>query len=73
MTYINGIVNWVKGYSSVHPAGAVAAGIILLFILIRKPKLFFIMILAGVGLMAVMTLFDKISAAMGMGRLPFLK
>ena len=69
---INRLIEWVTEYANTHPAGAAAAGVILLFILIRRPKMFFVMLLIGVAGIGVMMLFDRISATMGTGRLPFL-
>ena len=50
-------------YIQGNPVGSVAAGVILLYLLVKKPKLFFILLclcIAGIGVMYV---FDKLSSA----------
>ena len=60
---LNNILNYIQAY----PAGAIAAGVILLFLLIRRPKLFFTLLLIGLAAVGVLHLFAKLSG-MGLGK-----
>jgi hypothetical protein len=60
----NKLLNDILNYSQANPAGAIAAGIILLLLLIRRPKLFFTLLLMGLAAVGVLHLFAKLS---GMG------
>ncbi len=60
---IDQIINDITNYISANQTGSMAAGVILLYLLIKKPKLFFIVILlciVGIGFKQV---FDKLSAS----------
>lgn len=52
----------VLQYIQANIAGSVAAGIILLYLLIKKPKLLFILILLGIVGIGFMHIYDKIAA-----------
>ncbi|MBI5664414.1 MAG: hypothetical protein HZC49_04915 [Nitrospirae bacterium] len=57
------ILNDAVNYIQANQAGSIAAGVILLYLLIKKPKLFFVVVLlciVGVGFMQV---YDKLSAS----------
>ncbi|HBH60353.1 MAG TPA: hypothetical protein DDX85_01145 [Nitrospiraceae bacterium] len=63
MVGIDKIINDVTIYLHANQAGSIAAGVIMLFLLIKKPKLFFILLalcIVGIGFMQV---FDKLSAS----------
>ena len=56
------IINNIQQYIQANPEGSIAAGVILLVLLFKKPKLFFTLLFlcaAGIG---VMVLFDKLSS-----------
>ena len=52
------VLQYIQG----NTAGAVAAGVILLFVLIKKPKLFFILLILCIAAAGAMNLFDTLAS-----------
>lgn len=50
-------------YIETNIAGAIAAGVILLFVLVKKPKLFLILIILCVVGIGFMQIFDKLDSS----------
>ncbi|HDH05791.1 MAG TPA: hypothetical protein ENH01_08770 [Nitrospirae bacterium] len=60
-------------YIHANPAGSVAAGVILLFLLFKRPKIFLILLLIGLAATGVFQIFAKLSGAgLGDKKLPFI-
>lgn len=59
---IDKILNDIMNYIQANQAGSIAAGVILLFLLIKKPKLFFILLLICIAGIGFMHIFDKLSS-----------
>lgn len=56
------IVTEILNYIQANPIGAAAAGIILLYLLIKKTKLFMIVLALCIAGVVVMLILDKLSA-----------
>jgi hypothetical protein len=52
----------VLQYMQGNAAGAIAAGVILLFVLIKKPKLFFVLVIISIAAAGAMNLFDTVAS-----------
>lgn len=59
---IDKIINDVTNYIHANQAGSIAAGVIALYLLVKKPKLFFILLLIGIAGIGFMNIFDKLSS-----------
>jgi|COG998Drversion2_1049125.scaffolds.fasta_scaffold494950_2 hypothetical protein len=59
----NDIIPQVMNYIETNIAGAIAAGVILLFVLVKKPKLFLILIILCVVGIGFMQIFDKLDSS----------
>jgi hypothetical protein len=60
---IDKIISDVTNYIHANQAGSIAAGVIMLYLLIKKPKLFFVLVLlcaVGIGFMQV---YDKLASS----------
>lgn len=58
---IDRLVSSILDYIQANVAGSVAAGIILLYIFVKKPKLFLILIVIAVVAYGVMNIFSRLS------------
>jgi len=56
------ILNEITNYVHANQAGSIAAGVIMLYLLIKKPKLFFMLLLLGIVGFGFMQIYDKLSA-----------
>ncbi len=59
---INDIIQKGVSLASDNPAGAVAAGIIALYLLVKKPKLLLTLVFIALAAAGVMQLFDMLSS-----------
>ena len=59
---INDIIQKGLTLASDNPAGAVAAAIIALYLLVKKPKLILALVFIALAAAGVMHLFDKLSS-----------
>jgi len=57
------IISDVTNYIQANQAGSIAAGVILLYLLIKKPKLFFVVIVLCIVSIGFMNVYDKLSAS----------
>lgn len=60
---IDKIVNDVTNFIHANQAGSIAAGVILLYLLIKKPKLFFVLIVLCILGYGFMNVYDNLSAS----------
>ncbi len=60
---IDQIINEVTNYIRANQAGSIAAGVIMLYLLIKKPKMFFLVIVLCIVGVGFMNIFDKLSAS----------
>ncbi len=59
---LSGIADTVTAFSKDNPIIAAAAGLFLLFLLIRKPKLFFLLFFLGLVLVAALYLIMDVAS-----------
>ncbi len=59
---MNEIINSITNYAQSNTGAAVAAGFLMLVLLIRRTKLFFILLAIAIAGVGIMKIFDKISA-----------
>lgn len=60
---IDKILNDILNYIHANQAGSIAAGVILLYLLIKKPKIFFIVIVLGILGIGFMQVYDKLASS----------
>ena len=60
---IDKIINDATNYIHTNQAGSIAAGVIMLYLLIKKPKLFFFLLLLGAVGIGFMQVYDNLSAS----------
>lgn len=60
---IDRILNDILNYIHTNQAGSIAAGVILLYLLIKKPKIFFIVIVLGILGIGFMQVYDKLASS----------
>jgi hypothetical protein len=53
----------VVQYAQANTVGAIAVGVILTFLLIKKPKLFFVLLILCIAGYAMMLIFDNLSSS----------
>ena len=60
-------------YIHANPAGSVAAGVILLFLLFKRPKIFLVLLLIGLVAVGMQYVFAQLSGAgLGDKKIPFI-
>lgn len=57
------IISDVTNYIHANQAGSIAAGVIMLYLLIKKPKLFFLVVLLCVVGAGFMQIYDKLASS----------
>lgn len=67
------IFHGAMGYIQNNPVGAAAVAFVLLVLLYRRPKTFFVLIGIAVAIVGVLALFDKLSITMHTNTISFLK
>lgn len=60
---INKIISDITNYIHANQAGSIAAGVIMLYLLIKKPKVFFVLLLLCVVGIGFMQVYDNLSAS----------
>lgn len=61
----NEVVQYVLDYARTNVKGSIASAIILLFIMVKRPRLFFMLLVLAVIVIGISSLFDRISAFFG--------
>jgi hypothetical protein len=62
ITDLNQLLTNALSYMQDNLAGSISAGVILLYLLVKRPKMFLYLVLLCVAGVGVMMIFDKISA-----------
>jgi len=60
---IDKIIHDITNYVQANQAGSIAAGVILLYLLIKKPKLFFVLLVLCIVGIGFMNVYDKLSTS----------
>jgi len=61
----NEVVQYILDYARTNVKGSIASAIILLFIMAKRPRLFFMLLILAVIAIGISSLFDRISAFLG--------
>lgn len=60
---IDKIIHDITNHIQANQAGSIAAGVILLYLLIKKPKVFVVLLLLSIVGIGFMNVYDKLSAS----------
>jgi hypothetical protein len=60
---IDQMTNQVTNYIHANQAGSIAAGVILLYLLVKKPKLFFVLLMLCIVGVGFMQIYDKLDTS----------
>ncbi|GBD97861.1 MAG TPA: hypothetical protein ENG83_00100 [Nitrospirae bacterium] len=63
----------IQNYIQANPAGSISAGVILLFLLFKRPKIFIVLFFIGLVAVGMQYIFTKLSGAgLGDKKPPFI-